>query len=330
MAEHVCTARASCGREVAPTELTCPACLGRTRADLVAIVTLSALLPAEAEHAGVNSEAAYLAGPAAAPGLWFDRRAQVMAGSLCRCPIDACPDLTQPAGPFCLCYRGPVRLMHTSCSWILGPRCPSKRDWLSANIDDGGPAWVLGIWEMMLRDDYGMPDDRRITVASAAGFLDRVLHRVAHDPSQDFPLLAKEVHDCRAHLEAVLHDSRTPEKGAPCPECSSSDKPGPNLVKHYVDEDTTGTSDWWGCPAVEAHWWSEADYRLRVAGRFLASTDRLTADQMRDQYRIPPGTLRRWVTEGKVKRRGRDDHGRQMYDVTDALMQRDVTAEVIA
>ena len=131
------------------------------------------------------------------------------------------------------------------------------------------------------------------------------------------------------HLEAVLHDSRTPEKGAPCPECSSDFGSGPPLIKRYVDEDPSGASDHWICPECDSRW-SEADYRLRVGANYLASAAALTADQMRDQYRIPPGTLRRWVTEGKVKRRGRDDHGRQMYDVTDALMQRDVTAEVIA
>jgi hypothetical protein len=285
VAEHVCTARASCGREVAPTELTCPVCLGRTRRDLTAIVTLAALMPSEAEHRGVNSEAAYLAGPAADPVTWVTRKVY-MARTL---------------------------------------------DVPLASLEDDDP-WhpygVLGRWQMMLEEDYGLRDTRKVTISGAASLLDRLLDRIANDPGQDFALFAGEIATCRAHLEAVLHDSRTPEKGAPCPECSTDFGSGPPLVKHYVDEDPTGASDHWTCPECDSRW-SEADYRLRVGANYLASAAVLTADQMRDQYRIPPGTLRRWVAEGKVKRRGRDDHGRQMYDVADALMLRDVTAEVI-
>lgn len=286
MTEHVCTARASCGREVAPTELTCGVCLGRTRADLVSIVTLSALLPAEAEHAGVNSEAAYLAGPAAEPSTWTARKVYT------------------------------ARTLDVPLASL-------------ENDDPWHPYGVLGRWQMMLSEDYGIVDTRTITVSRSAELLDRLLHRFANDPAQDFALFAREIRECRAHLEAVLHDSRTPEKGAPCPECSSDFGSGPPLIKRYVDEDPSGASDHWTCPECDSRW-SEADYRLRVGANYLASAAALTADQMRDQYRIPPGTLRRWVTEGKVRRRSRDDHGRQMYDVADALMQRDVTAEVIA
>ena len=56
------------------------------------------------------------------------------------------------------------------------------------------------------------------------------------------------------------------------------------------------------------------------------AADGFTADQMRDQYRIAPGTLRRWAAEGKVKKRGRDGHGRQLYDVAEARGMREVIA----
>ena len=324
-----CTARSSCTREVDPPELTCPVCVGNTRNDLTATVTLAALMPEEAEYAGINSEAATLAGPTADPTGWFIRRRHVMGGGLCRCPKDQCPDLTQPVGPACEeCSRKEAR-QHPSCAWVIGPRCPSKRDWLSANLDEDNPAWTLGIWDMMLREDYGLTSTAQLTLASAAGFLDRILHRFANDPEQDFPLFAREIRDCRRHLEAVVHDSRVPEKGAPCPACASDKADGeksPNLVKFYVDDDPTGSSDWWGCPDVELHWWTDADYRLRIGTNYLAHALALTADQMRDQYRIAPGTLRRWAAEGKVKKRGRDGHGRQLYDVAEARGMREVIA----
>lgn len=40
--EHHCTARDRCGRHVAPTELTCGECIGKTRRDIAQIVELSA------------------------------------------------------------------------------------------------------------------------------------------------------------------------------------------------------------------------------------------------------------------------------------------------
>ncbi len=326
MAEHVCTARASCGREVAPTELTCPVCLGRTRTDLAAIVDLYGLLPAEAEHRGVNSEAAVLAGPAARSAEWNRRRRHVMAGGLCRCATGKCPDDTQPEGPICECWHGKPHLMHQSCSWLLGPRCPSKRDWLSANsVGEDDPEWTLDVWGHMLREDYGLPTSEPFTIASEVAFLIRILNRLANDPAQDFPLFTKEIHACRTHLEAVLHNSRVPEQGAPCPECAAANADGKSkpLAKHYVDDDPTGTSDWWGCQDIEAHWWSEADYRLRIGTRYLQHADRLTASQMLDTYRIKPTALRKWAEREQVTKRGKDEQGRQLYDVASALTMRD-------
>lgn len=320
----VCTARPTCGKEVAPTELTCPACLARTRQDLAQIVDLAALMPEEAEHAGINSEAAALSGPIAEPAGWFRRRRHVLAGGLCRCPVDACPDDIQPAGPVCECWHGRPERMHQSCSWILGPRCPSKRDWLGANLDEASPAWTLGIWDMMLREDYGMPSRDRLTVAAAVKFLDGILHRLANDPAQDFALFAHEVHQCRTHLEAVLHNSRTSEQGAPCPECAVANPDGKArpLVKRYVDDDPTGASDRWDCRDCGS-WWGEADYRLRIGARYLQHADRLTASQMLDVYRIKPGALRKWAERGQVRKHGKDEQGRQLYDVASAVAMRD-------
>lgn len=282
-----CSARASCAREVEPPEITCPVCLGRTRSNLDKIAYLATQMPVEAIYAGINSEAAYLAGPAADPTTWSARRVYV----------------ARTTGV------------------------------MQASLEDDDP-WhpysVLTRWQMMIEEDYGLRDTRKMTISGAAAFFarddGRFLHRFANDPEQDFPLFAREVAACLTHLEAVIHDSRVPELGAPCPECSDEAGFADRLVKRYVDEDPTGASDRWVCPLDPGHYWSEADYRMRVGANYLAYAAALTADQIRDQYRIAPGTLRRWAAEGKVAKRGRDGHGRQMYDVAEARGMREVIA----
>ena len=53
-----------------------------------------------------------------------------------------------------------------------------------------------------------------------------------------------------------------------------------------------------------------------------------TAGQMQLKYRIKPGSLRQWANRGKVRKRGRDESGRMLYDVADALALRDNGEEV--
>ena len=279
--EPHCTARAHCTRHVEPTELTCPTCLSKTRADLAQIVATHAAMSEEAQHQGVESEAANLAGPEADPHGWEARRVW----------------LARTTGR----YLGQI-----------------------GDNDPDGPLTVLGGYDMRLREEYGLRTTLRTTVPRSAAFLDRILHRLANDPDQDFPLFVSEVAACRAHMEAVLHDSRQPETGAPCPACTDETGSGPALVKHYDDDDVTGASDRWECPACRQRW-KEADYRLRIGARYLDHADALTASQIRTQYRVPEGTVRRWASGNKpcVKVRGKDDRGRQLYDVADVLAARE-------
>lgn len=57
------------------TKQTCPGCIGKTRANLRALVDLYATLPEEVEHRGVDSEAANLYGPATNAESWSYRKA---------------------------------------------------------------------------------------------------------------------------------------------------------------------------------------------------------------------------------------------------------------
>ena len=44
---------------------------------------------------------------------------------------------------------------------------------------------------------------------------------------------------------------------------------------------------------------------------------------MLDTYRIKPGALRKWAEREQVAKRGKDEQGRQLYDVASAVAMRD-------
>lgn len=152
--------------------------------------------------------------------------------------------------------------------------------------DEHHPGLVLGRWDLMLREDYDHPSDEPITIANAAAYIERQLTRIAQDPEQDFPLMAREIRTCRNHLERVLRTALAKQRGAPCPDCTSEETGvGPRLVREYghwcEDEDcerihyTDDSADIWVCPRKREHWWSHEDYTRwveeRHAGRGRAS-----------------------------------------------------------
>lgn len=142
--------------------------------------------------------------------------------------------------------------------------------------DEHHPMSVLGVWTMMLCEDYGLPVPDPLNLSSAAAFLDRIIHRVAQDETQDFPLLARELRKCRAHLESVLRDSLSPERGAPCPTCSGLGT-FVRLVREYAhwctDEDCerfhyeTDEADVWRCPKNPGDVWDLESYSRWVEDR---------------------------------------------------------------
>lgn len=282
-----CTGRLRCTEHLDRDHpRTCPTCIARVRANLKDIVDLSALTLDEAAEAsrGIDSEAANLAGPAADHGVFAARR----------------------------------RLDEI---WIEQNIPESRQQRAKQNLladdDEQHPYSVLGRWELMLCEDYGHERRGKVTIASAADYLARQLTHLAQDEDQDWPRFAHEIATCHKHLEEVLHNSSAPETGVPCPSCTADGKAGPALVKHYRDYDTTGAADQWRCPACRSVW-TEADYRLRVAGDYVANAPALTASQLQDAYGIQPATLRQWAHRGVVKKRGRDANGRRLYDADQA------------
>lgn len=81
-ADH-CTCRKGCKEHIdASHPLTAPACIGRVRDDLRALVDLASLLPAAAVEKGVESEALHLAGPAVDAEAWSACKVSAMAGEV--------------------------------------------------------------------------------------------------------------------------------------------------------------------------------------------------------------------------------------------------------
>jgi hypothetical protein len=295
---------------------TCPSCIGEVRSLVSEIVELTTLVYLELEHAGVNSEAAVISGPVADPDQLDARRSFVTRRDD---------------------YRG----------WCDFPRLSLF------DLDDANhPAAVFAQWERDLRREYEQAargDDEPMwplphtveadmLTRSAAYFNTMLDGRFPHD--EPFEAFAKAIRRVRNHLEVVISDSRRPEMGAPCPTCAArledTDHRAPRLVKRHDEGDRTGASDTWVCPDDPDHWWKEADYRLRVAGDYLAHAEQLTADLIQIQYGIPAGTIRRWANvtrkfvDGEyvespplIRPVGRMPSGARLYDVKETLAVRD-------
>ena len=90
------------------------------------------------------------------------------------------------------------------------------------------------------------------------------------------------------------------------------------------------TFDRWKCPRRACgEWYLDHEYRKWVSDDFRANADALTAPDIEAEYEVPAGSVRGWATlrpgdeRPRVRKRGKDDSGRQLYDVADVLAMRD-------
>lgn len=237
-----CTARRSCGNHIGRGELTCARCVGMTRADIRAIVTRSCeLLPEALEAGAVNTELAYLAGPAANVEQWMWRKIAARQGIAWHASL-------------------PVELG--------GDKKHVEED------DQRHPFTVLTNWQWQISIAYQHPEPDVYTLTGAADYLERTLPRFAQDPDQDFRGFRDEIRKCRAHIQTALSDSLEPERGAPCPDCRDEgrvirlQREYPHWCEdadcermHYADD----SADRWVCP--RGHWRSHEDYQRWIEER---------------------------------------------------------------
>lgn len=146
-------------------------------------------------------------------------------------------------------------------------------------LDMRDPYTCLTFCEREIREHLGHDDITLVspTIPKAASYIAWALTDLAHDEEMTRTLESVLGHTSRlrGHIEAALRDSRTPERGIPCPECVKAEKGTPRLVRHYGHWcerdgcerihylDTDG--DVWRCP--EGHEWKHADYEDRLVER---------------------------------------------------------------
>ena len=196
------------------------------------------------------------------------------------------------------------------------------QDYVFDQVDsDEHPLLVLAGWEDVIRDARNQPTDLRATVQRAADYIRSSMDWML-DTDQygnimflGTDALLHDLHRVRSRMENLLHDGIRYDRGVPCMEC------GTLLVKIWGNN-PDGTDDKWHCSTC-SEWSNEEQYRLAVKYAARAHAKGLTASDMEDEYRVKPGTLRAWVSLGKVKRRGRDNSGRWMFDVSYTLAMRD-------
>ena len=185
--------------------------------------------------------------------------------------------------------------------------------------DPQPPLATLASWEDDWRDVFDHGAAGKATIRGAKAYLDiHLSHAAQHHPA--FDEFAGDIRRTRGALEDVLHDGKREETGAPCPLCGKG-----ALVKSYGASES---DDRWQCRNRECRtWWTDADYRSKVAATYELHAAILTASAIARVYRIAEGTVRVWANRGKVRKRGQDQGGRQLYDVADVLAARDGHAE---
>lgn len=334
--ETHCAMRGRCSNHVKYDEIgerTCPRCIGKTRRDLSAIVELYALIDVdvevrmndisalleEAAQSGIESEAFNLIGPAADPWTWSERRRR-------------------------------LEVLYERRGWCDWPKHEGM-----AKDDPHHPYAVLGRWDMACREQYGPQTDLFITVSSAADYLARLLDDHPFPHCDEFEDFTREIADCRGHLEQITHDAKVPEEGRHCPRCTEDHGKGPRVVKRYAAHPKlkrgeqcdqppysreepkgcricVGDEDTWHCPDEPEHWWTEYDYRSRVAVDYVQHATELPILELAERTGIAASTLRRWagrtlvaIVDGesvygppRLKARGRNAQGRKVYRVEDA------------
>lgn len=180
--------------------------------------------------------------------------------------------------------------------------------WLNVADEVLHPLWVLGWTEMIMRDVLGFaPGDQRVTVPSAAQFVDTWLASASRCDDLDWSQLRRELANCRSYIERVLHDGEQIDEGAPCMRCQR------RLVRVWRDSEHT---DGWRCTRCREDV-SEAQYRLAVAQLHRESATWLTDRDIELRTGVKSATVRSWARGGHVAKK--TDAGRTLYEVEGVL-----------
>jgi hypothetical protein len=175
------------------------------------------------------------------------------------------------------------------------------------------PLFVLGGWDAMVRDalEHDEPNER-VTITLAAAYVDRQLTYLAGYVDLPFEDLARDLRQCRAHIERVLHDGEQRDTGAPCMTCRVP------LERVWGSD---GAEDGWRCPRCR-EFRTEADYRHNIAQQMhLTRTERvagaewLNGSDMEFLFGVKAATVHKRFQRGDIKSKWHS--GERVYRVSD-------------
>ncbi|WP_235738982.1 hypothetical protein [Nocardioides alcanivorans] len=179
-----------------------------------------------------------------------------------------------------------------------------------AKVGEEHPLWVLGTWDMVVREHLSQPTTLRLTIDRAADYLAGQLTGLAQDGDFPFDVLRREVRACRGHLEDVLRDGEQRDTGAPCMTCRIP------LVREWG---ILAHADGWRCPQCR-EFSTDAQYRFAVMQVHRAEAEWLTDVEMQERTGVKAATVRSWsrpIEDGEPLVAKRQDSGRVVYRVAD-------------
>lgn len=185
--------------------------------------------------------------------------------------------------------------------------------------DPAPPLLVLAGWADVVAEERGETRRKRATIKREVDYLRHALDWITGVNADEEPYfmaadeLDRDLRNLVRRLESVLKDGIAVDRGVPCMRC------GKALVKVWGGSEE---HDRWHCAQCDE--WSTSDqYNLAVKAAHRANATKLNATDMLAEYRIKPGSLTGWASKGLVCKRGKDGSGRILYDVEQAVTQRD-------
>lgn len=198
----------------------------------------------------------------------------------------------------------PEAWRHTATTALFGRL---NAEYLADARDELHPLWVLGTWEQIWRDYLRHDTEAALSLPSAWAYLNTQLGYMAEQAEPAFDEFARELRQCRAHLEDVLRDGIRDDRGAPCVQC------GTRMVRLVTAQ---GAQDVYRCKPCHREVTAD-QYHYAVGVAYRAHATSLTAKDLGERLGLKATVIRVWGSRGLVRKHGRTIGGEILYDVAD-------------
>lgn len=187
-------------------------------------------------------------------------------------------------------------------------------EYLADARDELHPLWVFATWEQIWRDFLQHDTDQPVTFAGSWAYLNTQLGYMADQPEPAFEEFARELRQCRSHLEDVLRDGIREDRGAPCVQC------GTRMVRVVTSQ---GAQDIYRCKPCRREVTAD-QYHYAVGVAYRAHATSLTAHDLGERLGLKASVIRVWGSRGLIRKRGRrESDGVTLYDVADVQLRLD-------